>query len=94
MLIKADPNSADWAGLVRRCNEVMSRRLDIGMWVPSIDYTPFPIDLVAVGADHDGLSDRAVGTNLVVVSTPMLQLFAGIGNMTHGSTPLERDGFR
>lgn len=29
--------------------------------------------------DRDVVSDRAVGPNLVVVSTPILQLFAGIG---------------
>ena len=29
--------------------------------------------------DRDVVSDRAVGPNLVVVSAPILQLFAGIG---------------
>lgn len=48
LLVQADAQCDDWDGLARRCAEVFAADPALGVWAPDIDYSPFPIDLVAL----------------------------------------------
>lgn len=73
LLIQVDAVSADWAGLAQRCEDVLSRRPDIGLWTPRIDNTPFPINTVAVAQDGDGLWEVAQTDGIVLgIAAPVV----------------------
>lgn len=73
LLIQVDAVSADWAGLAQRCEDVLSRRPDIGLWTPRIDNTPFPINTVAVAQDEDGLWEVAQTDGIVLgIAAPVV----------------------
>ena len=66
LLIQVDAVCGDWSSLVQRCDDVMSKRPDIGLWTPRIDNTPFQIDTVATRFDGDGLWEVAQTDGIVL----------------------------
>lgn len=48
--LHADARSDDWGRVVRHCREAFERVPDLGLWAPDLDYTPYPLDEVQIGA--------------------------------------------
>ena len=70
LLIQADAECTDWAGLFRRFEHLISHRSDIGLWTPVIDNTPFPFDQMATSPDQDGLWEVAQTDGIVLGIAP------------------------
>ncbi|QUJ76040.1 hypothetical protein KDD17_14070 [Sulfitobacter albidus] len=47
--IQADTHSDDWPAVARACARAFAERPDIGLWIPDITWTPWPVDVVSEG---------------------------------------------
>ena len=67
LLIHADCECDDWAGLVRSCRHALASRSSIGVWAPLIDYTGFDLPRTRV-------ADLAHSTLSIVAHTDAIVL--------------------
>jgi hypothetical protein len=47
--LHADARTPDWTRVVRRCREAYLQVPTLGIWVPDVDYTPYPLEEVRIG---------------------------------------------
>jgi hypothetical protein len=63
--IQADATCEDWRALVRRMSQVFNSEAALGVWAPTIDYTPFDLGLVRVLDSLNGLVDVVMTDGIV-----------------------------
>lgn len=49
LLIQADTHSEDWAALAAGCAACFAQHPQVGLWIPDINWTPWPADVVGQG---------------------------------------------
>lgn len=70
MIVQADASCADWPGVVARYRECRARRPRLGLWAPTVSYTPWTprsVDILAL--PDEGLTHVAHTDGIVLAFT-------------------------